>query len=227
MSPFHRRHFQIDFLNGNVWILLKISLAFVLEVLNNNTPALVQMMVWHRPGANSLSEPMMISLLMHICVSRPQWVNVVKCPLHLPAIFASQISPNIFLQCHSVVISDTARKILYRMFWFLNSNISLNRPSNNLDTSVNLYIPFLCDVIFDFVCPLACVELGFVKAEQTFLPKCHYWYRFLSTHVCILHERRFPVCLFLHITTNLKSINVYFVFSFWSNYSFSVHSWLT
>ena len=41
----------------------------------NNTPALFQIMAWRRPGNKPLSEPMMVSLLTHICVTRPQWVN--------------------------------------------------------------------------------------------------------------------------------------------------------
>ena len=35
-------------------------------------------MAWRRPGAKPLSEPMMVSLLTHICVTRPQWVNSFK-----------------------------------------------------------------------------------------------------------------------------------------------------
>ena len=41
----------------------------------NNIPALVQIMAWRRPGDKSISEPMMVSLPTHICVTRPQWVN--------------------------------------------------------------------------------------------------------------------------------------------------------
>ena len=41
----------------------------------NNIPALVQIMAWHRPGDKPLSEPMMVSVLTHICVTRPQWVK--------------------------------------------------------------------------------------------------------------------------------------------------------
>ena len=63
------------FLNENAWISLNISLKFVLKVRINNIPALVQMMAWSRPGDKPLSEPMMVSLLTHICVTRPQWVN--------------------------------------------------------------------------------------------------------------------------------------------------------
>ena len=32
-------------------------------------------MTWHWPGDRPLSEPMMVSLLMHICITQPQWVN--------------------------------------------------------------------------------------------------------------------------------------------------------
>ena len=70
------RHFaDAIFLNENAWIALKISLKFVSKVRINNIPALVQIMAWHRPGDKSLSEPMMVSLLAHICVTRPQWVK--------------------------------------------------------------------------------------------------------------------------------------------------------
>ena len=74
------RHFADDifkriFLNENVLISLKISLKFVAKVRINNIPALVQIMAWHRLVDKPLSEPMMVSLLTHICVTRPQWVN--------------------------------------------------------------------------------------------------------------------------------------------------------
>ena len=67
--------FKRIFLNDNVWISLKISLKFVPKVPNNNFPALVQIMAWRRPGDKPLSGAMVASLLTHICVTRPQWVN--------------------------------------------------------------------------------------------------------------------------------------------------------
>ena len=67
--------FKCIFFNENVWSLIKISLKFVPKGPINNIPALVQIMAWHRPGNKPLSEPMMVSLLTHICVTRPQWVN--------------------------------------------------------------------------------------------------------------------------------------------------------
>ena len=67
--------FKCTFLNENVRISIKISLKFVPKGPINNNPALVQIMAWRRSGDKPLSEPMMVSLLTHICVTRPQWVN--------------------------------------------------------------------------------------------------------------------------------------------------------
>ena len=55
------------------------SLKFVPKCPINNIPALVQIMAWRRPGDKPLSEPVMVSLLTHICVTRPQWVNTLSC----------------------------------------------------------------------------------------------------------------------------------------------------
>ena len=41
----------------------------------NNIPTLVQVMAWRRSGDKPLSEPMIVRLPTHICVTRPQWVN--------------------------------------------------------------------------------------------------------------------------------------------------------
>ena len=77
------RHFPDDifkciFFNENVWISFEISLKCVPKGPINNSPALVQIMAWRRPGDKPLSEPMMVSLLTQICVTRPQWVNILK-----------------------------------------------------------------------------------------------------------------------------------------------------
>ena len=64
--------FKWIFLNENVSVAITISLKCVPQGPINNIPALVQIMAWHRPGDKPLSEPMMVSLLMHIYVTRPQ-----------------------------------------------------------------------------------------------------------------------------------------------------------
>ena len=67
--------FKCIFLNENIWFPINISLKFVPRDRIGNIPASVQIMAWHRPGDKPLSEPMMVRLLTHICVARPQWVN--------------------------------------------------------------------------------------------------------------------------------------------------------
>ena len=67
--------FKRIFLNENARISIKISLKFVPMGPINNIQALVQIMAWRRSGDKPLSEPMMVSLSTHLCVTRPQWVN--------------------------------------------------------------------------------------------------------------------------------------------------------
>ena len=72
--------FKCIFLNAKIWYPIKISLKFVPKVPINNMPALVQIMAWRQPGDKPLFEPVVVSLLTHICVTRPQWVNSLCCP---------------------------------------------------------------------------------------------------------------------------------------------------
>ena len=76
----NRRHFADDifkiiFVNEIALILIKLSLKFVPKGSMNNITALVQIMVWRRPGDKPLSEPMLVRIPTHICVARPQWVK--------------------------------------------------------------------------------------------------------------------------------------------------------
>ena len=57
------RYFQIHFLE---WKCMNFYGP------KNNILALVQIMAWRRPGDETLSDPMMVSLLTHICVTWPQ-----------------------------------------------------------------------------------------------------------------------------------------------------------
>ena len=77
------RHFAGDIfkcilLNKNLWISFMISLKSVPEAPSNNIPTLVQIMVWCRPSDKPVSEPIVVILLTHICVTQPQWVNIVS-----------------------------------------------------------------------------------------------------------------------------------------------------
>ena len=77
------RHFADDIFmcilfNENCCILIKFSLKYVPKGPIDNNPTLVQIMAWRRSGDKPFSEPMMISLPTHICVTRPQWVNSLR-----------------------------------------------------------------------------------------------------------------------------------------------------
>ena len=67
--------FKCNFLYENTSISINISLKCVPEGRINNIPSLVQIMAWRRLGDKPLSEPIMVSLLTHICVTQPQCVN--------------------------------------------------------------------------------------------------------------------------------------------------------
>ena len=66
---------ECNFLDENLLIMIKISLTLVPKSLINNTPALVQIMAWRRPSDKPLSQPMMVGLPTHLCVTRPRWVK--------------------------------------------------------------------------------------------------------------------------------------------------------
>ena len=89
--------FKRIFLKENIRISIKISLKFVPKGPFNNIPALVLIMALHRTGNKPLSEPMMISLPMHIFVTRPQWVKspelifFLKCLFWLTTMDASKL----------------------------------------------------------------------------------------------------------------------------------------
>ena len=121
--------FKCIFLNENVWISLRISLKFVPKVRINNIPALVQIMAWRRPGDKPLSQPMMVSLLTRICITRPQLI-AATCPIDewivcVPEgehayLTCSKVIPTIFgrsscmLQNHFVLFDGRENKTIPR-----------------------------------------------------------------------------------------------------------------
>ena len=151
--PFRRRHFQCIFLNENVWIPISIqfqfnskqfiasysanmniSLKFVPQGPINNIPALVQIMAWRRPGDKPLPEPMVVSLPMHICIDRPQWVNGLN-RLQWFACLSWQGS-RLRVSCHGNNIPPGAPQIEHSLaYWYqgpfllrwINFNPSMNK----------------------------------------------------------------------------------------------------
>ena len=77
------RHFTEDIskcilMNENIWISIKISLEFVSKDPNDNIPALVQIMVWHRTGDKPLSEPM-VALFTDIYIHHSASMALRRC----------------------------------------------------------------------------------------------------------------------------------------------------
>ena len=67
---------QMIYSNAFSWMkMIKISLKLVLIGPINNIPALVQKINWRWSIDKPLSEPIKVNLLMHIYVTRSQWVN--------------------------------------------------------------------------------------------------------------------------------------------------------
>ena len=83
--------FKRIFVNENVCISIKISLKFVPKGSINNIAALVQIMAWCRPGDKPLSEPMPVSLQMHISITQPQWVNHLISSHHMTILLYDNI----------------------------------------------------------------------------------------------------------------------------------------
>ena len=121
--------FKRIFFNENVWISIKISLKFVPKGPINNIPALIQIMAWRRSGNKPLSEPMMISLPTHICVTRPQWVK--EDPL------------DFIKDCHHQVrkISSWStahlHKVSLKWFWFSFAGVSFQQGIQQGISEVN------------------------------------------------------------------------------------------
>ena len=103
MGRYFADTFKRIFMNKNVRISINISLKFVPKGLINNIPALVQIMAWRRPGDKPLSEPMMVSLLTHICVTQPQWVNPVHVKFFRGNISSSSSSSKFYFQRNTTI----------------------------------------------------------------------------------------------------------------------------
>ena len=124
------RHFADDtfkriFLKEKVRISIKISLKFVPKSAIDNIPELFQIMAWRRPGDKPLSEAMMVSVLTHICVARPQWVNV-RWPFHRVLLFS--------MSSHSLHIQTSWHKQLVGQIFSFSYKQQLARFTNGSNT---------------------------------------------------------------------------------------------
>ena len=69
------QHRFIIFLSFSWMKILELRLNFFPKSPINNIRALVQIIAWRRPADKPLSEPKVVRLPMHICITLPQWVK--------------------------------------------------------------------------------------------------------------------------------------------------------
>ena len=69
---YDRCNWQLEMIYGDLFYFRTVT---VLVTSHDRvfSHALVQIMAWHWPGDKTLSEPMMLRLLMHIYFTQPQW----------------------------------------------------------------------------------------------------------------------------------------------------------
>ena len=137
------RHFADDilkciFMNENVWILITISLKFVPKGPINNIPSLVQVMAWRRAGDKPLSEPMMVSLPTHICVTRLQWVKA----------WMSNDVPQKIMRCN--------------YFSMLKCHYLVCLLALSLMSYLVMYITTISYHVYIYGCPIWTSDLGFL-----------------------------------------------------------------
>ena len=111
--------------NASSWIeIFEFRLKCNWNITVNIISALVQIMAWHRPGDKPLSEPMIVSLLTHICFTRPQWVNNLKSMKKkdaIQALYAWQLLP-----CR-LLLPDASPRALVQV-----PNQQQDKPGNTL-----------------------------------------------------------------------------------------------
>ena len=122
-------------------------------------------MAWRRPGNKPLSETVMVSLLTHICVTRPQWVNRVwmLCLLHLLLLHLLHLSYRTLKRVHLPCLA----------FWYNFIQIT-NCLSGCWSWFKNLHIKF-CSITISF----------FVVAQKR--ESLKYSYRYMIINSMCMH----------------------------------------
>ena len=86
-SPFSRRYFQMHFLEWKCMNFKLVCTKVFFKGKINNIPSLVQIKARRLSGDNPLFESMMVSLLTHICVTRPQWAKTHRGRYKMTAVY--------------------------------------------------------------------------------------------------------------------------------------------
>ena len=82
------------------------------------------MMAWYRQDDKSLSEPVMVSLLTHICITLPQWVNMNK-------ILSWSLILTLIFWCYWLNIPILILELFETILNFSENFLSLRMPPGN------------------------------------------------------------------------------------------------
>ena len=107
-------------------------------------------MAWRRPGNKPLSELMMVSLLMHICVTQPQWVNIFRQRQNVGH-FANDLSFEIIfcesncLNCYSnsikfdlISLFNSTPLLVQKMVWYETGQKSIS------ESIIGMFTMYIC-----------------------------------------------------------------------------------
>ena len=108
---------------------------FHLSFRINNIPVMFQVMACRRPGEKPLSELMAVSILTHICVTRPQWVESIMAQRKEKFSRHQSMQIKLLLCSHHVVLNMFITDPFYWQGW-VDSWVW-----------VNYQICFMCDEI--------------------------------------------------------------------------------
>ena len=132
--------FKCVFLNGNVWISIRISLNFVSEVPIDNEPSLLQMMAWSRPGVKAVfieREKAVLDIWIQRG-SNKQWWNI-RC-LHVYII--TKIAK--FTQCEIPENNRIFLKFTIVCWICPLCKLLLSLITNNFRSEIYNQIPYIC-----------------------------------------------------------------------------------
>ena len=143
--------FQTTFTNAFpewkcMYISIKISLKFVPKGSINNIVALVQIMACRLAGAKPLSEPMMVRLPTHICVTRPLYLPTgadMEVDTEMFLMILVQNPPK-YLPSHTALPPGSVQTYFYH-FW---ANICCLKTDESRKKTVNKFCHFACTFHF-------------------------------------------------------------------------------
>ena len=129
-------------------------------------------MAWRRPGDKPWSEPMMISLVkMHICVTRPQWVNILG-TRHISRQFVCDIFEFSWVKAITFWFHLILSLSIQSKYTSVDSGngLATNRQRANILTNPGL-LTHICAIRLQWVNPAQSVGLPIVEPTTFMLTK--------------------------------------------------------